>query len=132
MIRIKSDGKLIRLNASWWTPTKKDWVPSLLQSNKELWLAQMSPDGIPWKALSPAYSKWKVRHFGSLPILRLTGKMQDTSYIKVVGNTFKVVTTDEGVYNQFGTEKMPARPWMGLPQKSLSSLSQIALSHILK
>jgi len=49
-----------------------------------------------------------------------------------LGNRFLVDTTPWGVFNQFGTKKMPARPWMGVPDSSLDKLSDIAWKHILK
>lgn len=132
MIKIKADKRIKLLNKNWWNPTKKEWAPSLLQHNKELWPRQVDYEGKPWKALSPSYQKWKAETYGSLPELKVSGRMLESAYIVVRGGTFKVETTEEGVYNQFGTERMPARPWMGVPQKSLNKLSEIALNHILR
>lgn len=133
MIRIKAEKPIKPLKVRWWAQAKREWVPHLMSANKEMWPREIDPDGLPWQALSPAYSKWKVRNYGNLPMLDLgTNDFQETAYVKIVGNRFRVVTTDAGVYNQFGTSKMPARPWMGVPQKSLSALAEIALKHILK
>lgn len=117
---------------NWWTLTKKEWVAHLWLDNRENWIRQTDDEGKPWEALSPSYSKWKVEEEGSLPKLRVTGEMLDRSYIVVRGNRFIVKTNDEGVYNQFGTSKMPARPWVGVPLKSLDTLAEIALKNLLK
>lgn len=130
-LKFKFEEKLKPLKKRWWTPTKKEWVPHLWLDNRELWYRQTDDEGKPWKALSPAYEKWKTEEYGSLPILDAGGGMFDLSLIYVRGNKFTVRTTEEGVYHQFGTSKMPARPWMGVPLKSLDTLAEIAIKNIL-
>jgi hypothetical protein len=120
------------LNKNWWTPTKKEWVPHLWLDNRENWSRQVDDEGKPWKSLSPSYAKWKAERYGNLPELRISGEMLDQSSIFVRGSQFFVRTTDAGIYNQFGTEKMPARPWMGVPLRSLDTLAEIALENILR
>lgn len=132
MIRFKFDRRLKLFNKNWWEPTKKEWVPKLMSDNRELWPLQVDYDGKPWKTLSPSYSRWKSRNYGSLPMLRLTGVMLDRASLSVRGNKFTVTTNDEGIYNQFGTDKMPARPWMGVPRKSMDTLSEISLNNLIR
>jgi hypothetical protein len=121
-------------NLDWWEPTKKKWAPVLLDANKPFWKNEREPDGKPWKKLSPAYGAWKKKNFGPSSILRLTGQMQDTARIRVdlKNDKFFVETTTLGIYHQFGTSKMSARPWMHVPDTSLSKLSAISWKHILK
>jgi hypothetical protein len=57
--------------------------------------------------------------------------MQDTAVITPWRTGFKVLSTYYGAYNQFGTSKMPARPWMGIPDKSLIQIVPIAWKNIL-
>lgn len=57
--------------------------------------------------------------------------MQDEAEINPSGAGFKVKTTSYGRYHQYGTSKMAARPWMGVPDKSLQKLPPIAWKHIL-
>ena len=131
MITIK-EGRRFRLNENWWKPTQKEWVPVLMADHPTFWEKESDPTtGRPWKRLSPGYAKEKNKKYPSLPILRLTGKMQDTAFIFVRGDTFVVSTTHYGGYNQFGTSRMPARPWMGVPDISLRQIVPIAWKHIL-
>lgn len=128
--KIRGDYKFLRKN--WWSPTRKEWIPRLLQANKENWQRGVDPNGRPWKTLSPAYAKLKMEEFGPLPILRATGHMLDTAYITGRGKRFFVHTNDRGVYHQFGTDNMPARPWMGVPNKAMQDLADIAVKNILR
>lgn len=131
MIEIKVKGKLPFLNEDWWPKTGESWTPRLLQENRKKWPSQVSPEGKPWKSLTPGYQKWKTGRYGSLPILRLTGKMLDGAVIKYDKSSYVVETTDYGAYHQFGTSNMAARPWMGVPDQSLKILTQLAISNIL-
>lgn len=119
-------------NLKWWPQTRKEWLPVLLVDNKKYWVAQTSPEGIPWKPLSSKYKKWKSAHYGDQPILRATGNMQDKAEIKSWGNRIFVRSSEVGPYHQFGTSKMTARPWMGVPDTSLIKLSELACKNILK
>jgi hypothetical protein len=121
-------------NPDWWEPTKLEWAPILLNENKPFWKNQTEPNGRPWKPLTNQYRAWKKRKFGEQPILRATGKMQDTAKVltNLRNDRFEVLTTNVGPYHQFGTKKMAARPWMGVPDSSLEKLSGIAWKNILK
>lgn len=65
-------------------------------------------------------------------LLRETGEMFNTAVIRPLGKKFFVDTTVYGAIHQMGTKKIPARPWMGVPDVSLDTLSTIAWKHILK
>ena len=121
-------------NTDWWEPTKLEWAPVLLNENKPFWKNQVQPNGRPWKPLTNQYRAWKKKKYGEQPILRATGKMQDTAKVltSLKNNHFVVLTTSVGPYHQFGTKKMSARPWMGVPDQSLEKLPGIAWKHILK
>lgn len=131
MLRFKFSKRVKLFNKRWWNLTKAEWAPRLMSDNRELWPQQISAEGEPWKALSPSYRKWKVDNYGIDTILKLTGEMQNTASIVVRGNKFIVKTDDKGVYHQFGTSRMSARPWMGVPSKSLDRLPEISLKNIL-
>ena len=135
MIRIKIDNKgkgLTPMNLNWWKPTKEEWVPVLLDDHPQFWKRQVDPTyQRPWQRLTPRYADLKAKKYGSQPILRATGLMQDASYIFTKGNQFLVRSTDYGAYQQFGTSKMPARPWMGVPDISLKQIVPISWKHIL-
>ena len=133
MISIKSTGNgLIPLNTRWWKPTKEEWAPMLLDDNVPFWRRQVDPTyGTPWAALSPAYDKWKQARYPGQPILRASGLMQDVAFISTQGDRFLVKSTKYGKFHQFGTRKMDARPWMGVPDISLKHIVPIAWRNIL-
>ena len=133
MIGIKITGNgLVPLNIRWWKPTKEEWAPMLLDDNVPSWRRQVDPTyGAPWAALSPAYAKWKQARYPGQPILRASGLMQDLAFIYTRGDRFIVKSTKYGGANQFGTRKMPARPWMGVPDISLKHIVPIAWRNIL-
>lgn len=133
MISFKIEGKGLQpLNTNWWPRTQKQWAPVLLADQKPFWALQKEPThGRPWQSLTPNYKKWKDRHYPNQPILRLTGKMQDTAKISPKGEGFEVRSTRYGRYHQFGTTKMVARPWVGIPDISLKQIVPIAWINIL-
>jgi phage gpG-like protein len=57
--------------------------------------------------------------------------MQDNAKIRPKKDGFEVKTEKYGRYHQFGTSKMPARPWVGIPDKSLKQIVPIAWKNIL-
>jgi hypothetical protein len=135
MIRFKVDnsGKgLTPLNLNWWRPTKEEWVPVLLDDHPQFWKRQVDPTyQRPWKQLTPRYADLKNKRYPGEPILRATGLMQDIAHITVRGNVFTVNSTYYGKYQQFGTSKMVARPWMGVPDISLKQIVPISWKNIL-
>jgi phage gpG-like protein len=133
MIKFKVTGNgLIKMNLNWWKPTKQEWTPVLLDDQAEFWKKQVDPTyQTPWARLTPNYSKWKAKNYPGQPILRATGLMQDASYIYTRGDKFLVKSTDYGAYHQFGTSKMAARPWMGVPDISLEQIVPISWKNIL-
>lgn len=133
MIGFKITGNgLTPLNLNWWKPTKEEWVPVLLDDHPQFWKSQVDPTyQRPWKRLTPRYQAWKSEHYPGQPILRATGLMQDVAYIYTRGDKFLVRSTNYGKYQQFGTSKMPARPWMGVPDISLKQIVPIAWKNIL-
>jgi hypothetical protein len=133
MIRIRVTGNgLTPLNLNWWRPTKEEWVPVLLDDHPQFWKQQVDPTyKRPWAKLTPRYASWKNQTYPGQPILRATGLMQDIAYIKTRGNVFLVQSTKYGKFNQFGTSKMSARPWMGVPDISLKQIVPISWRNIL-
>ena len=119
------------INTNWWKPTQRQWAPKLLEDQKPFWKQERDPTtSEPWKKLSPDYKAWKDKKYPGQPILRATGRMQDTAKILPWQQGFKVESTSYGAYNQFGTSRMPARPWMGIPPESLGQLGRIAFKNI--
>jgi len=133
MIGFKITGNgLTPMNLNWWKPTREEWVPVLLDDHPQFWKSQVDPTyQRPWQRLTPRYQAWKSEHYPGQPILRATGLMQDVAYIYTRGDKFLVRSTNYGKYQQFGTSKMPARPWMGVPDISLKQIVPIAWKNIL-
>jgi len=132
-VTLKEPGSMQPFKLGWWGPAKVEWAPALLEENKTHWYAETDYEGKPWVKLDPETIKEKdAEGYGSRFILRETGEMFNTAVVRPWGNRFLVDTTPWGVFNQFGTKKMPARPWMGVPDSSLDKLSDIAWKHILK
>jgi phage gpG-like protein len=129
--KIKGNG-LTPMNTRWWNPTKKEWAPVLANDQKPFWPKQSDPTtGRPWAALTPRYNSYKAQKYPGQPILRATGSMQDTMEIRVRGNVFSVWGVPYGKYHQFGTKRMVARPWVGVPDSSLEHIVPIAWKNIL-
>jgi hypothetical protein len=119
-------------NLDWWEPTQRQWAPVLLRSHIVPWRQESDPTtGRPWAALKPRYALAKLRKYPGQPILRATGEMQDQAKILPKGDGFEVKTTPYGIYHQSGTQKMVARPWMGVPDKALQQIVPIVWKNIL-
>lgn len=133
MIRIRATGNgLIPMNLNWWKPTQREWVPVLMDDHPAFWRRQVDPTyQQPWASLSARYAAKKAQQFPGEPILRRTGTMLDASYIFTRGDQFLVKSTHYGAYSQFGTSRMTARPWMGVPDNSLRQIVPIAWGNIL-
>ena len=133
MIRFRATGNgLIPMNLRWWQPTKREWTPVLLSDHPQFWRREVDPTHqTPWSSLSPRYVVWKGKHYPGEPILRASGLMQDVTSIYTRKDQFIVKSTPYGAYHQFGTSRMPARPWMGVPDISLKQIVPIAWRNIL-
>ncbi len=119
-------------NLGWWKPTQIEWAPVLLKDHQAPWRRESDPTtGRPWAPLSSKYGERKQRKWPGAPILRADGTMQDTAIIQPWREGFQVKTTPYGSYHQFGTSKMPARPWVGIPDDSLKKIAPIAWKNIL-
>jgi phage gpG-like protein len=132
-IRFKVNGNgLLPLNQRWWNPTRKEWSPILQESQSEYWQTETNSfNGQPWKPLTPKYAQKKNIRFPGAPILRATGTMQDTMSIRSTPKKFHVHGVEYGKYHQFGTKRMSARPWVGVPDRTMGPLADLAWKNIL-
>lgn len=122
MIRIEIKNRPT-INLDWWAPTQKEWAPVLLEMQKPFWKDERNPTtGQPWAKRVPPTGDW--------PILKKTGFMQDTARILPANDGFKAQTAYYGPFQQFGTSKMVARPWLGIPVQALGRLGDIAFKNI--
>ncbi len=125
----------IHLNEDdWWKDSQKKIAKMLQQEHKEIWAREESPwTGEKWKELTPLYKKEKDIKFPGQPILRATGKMQDKMKIRANNDgTFQVQTTSYGAAHQFGTDKLPQRAWVGIPEVAMPKIGDIVLGKIFK
>lgn len=92
--------------------------------------AEKSPDGVPWKALDPAYkrSKRKRESVGANRILVLDDIMR-RSYKTVATKAFLDYGTNDfkARWHQEGRGRLPARPHLGLNQNDVESIGRIAM-----
>lgn len=79
-----------------------------------------------WRALSPAYARWKRAHVGHTRIMILTGRLKDSvrlggrnNITTMRSNALLLGSRDPKLpYHQRGTNRMPRRPiifWSGDP-----------------
>jgi HK97 gp10 family phage protein len=70
-------------------------------------------EGVEWAPLKEAYLKWKIKKGFSEKKLHKTATLAQ-SFNSIVNETSAVVGTPVpySVYHEFGTRKMPARPFM--------------------
>lgn len=133
-IRFKVQGDGLRpMNTNWWNPTRKEWTPILQDSQaSNYWKSETDAfTGAGWARLTARYAVQKSALYPGAPILRATGAMQDSMTITSTAKKFHVHGVDYGKYHQFGTRKMVARPWVGVPEQTMGPLSDIALKNVL-
>ena len=89
---------------------------------------QSAPDGTPWAPLAPSTLARKR----SGAILRETSALVNSIAARgPFQNTVRVGATMEyGVYHQFGTKRMPARPFLGIEPKHHEPIRKIVEAHL--
>ena len=124
------DGGLF--NEDWWEKSQPKVAKMLEQEHKDYWVREQDPwDGSKWKDLKPKYRQQKELKFGTQPILRASGKMQDQMKIKANSDgTFNVQTTKYGAAHQYGTDKLPQRTWVGIPESAVPKIGDIVLKNL--
>lgn len=79
-----------------------------------------SPDGTAWQALK------RPRPRGGDRPLQDTGVLMGSITAQVHGNTLQIGTaTDYAHYHQFGTQHIPARPFLGVSDDLLASIKEL-------
>jgi phage gpG-like protein len=124
---------LPKFETNWWANVQKQWAPELLKDNRSFWPVESDPsNGRPWAALTPNYASQKLKKYPGQPILRATGKMLDSVKLQPWNSGIQAVSELYGPFHQFGTKKMVARPWLGVPNSSLKKLTKLAWDNIIK
>lgn len=113
-------GRVDLFNANWWAKAKNEMADVLQQDNEEAWSRERDPQtGAAWAPRKQPTGAW--------PILRRTGTMQDMVRIKPAGlGIFSTRTTRYGPFHMAGTQRMVARPWLGVPDQSMPKLTAAA------
>ena len=79
-----------------------------------------APDGTTWQALK------QPRPRGGDKPLQDTGVLMGSITAQVHGNTLQIGTaTDYAHYHQFGTQHIPARPFLGVTDDLLASIKEL-------
>lgn len=77
--------------------------------------------------------KWKRRKDNlPHPILNKTGNMMRSVIFKADNLQLVAKMVDYGIFHQVGTEKMEARPWIGLTEEALEFFVDAYLEEIIK
>lgn len=132
-ITIKGLGEGDFFNEDWWEDSQPKVAKMLEEENRNNWPKEQNPwTGEKWKELKPKYREQKEKRFGGQPILRASGRMQDQMKIVPNNTGFNVQTTRYGGYHQFGTEKMPERTWVGIPDSAMPKINDIVCKNLFK
>ena len=127
MSMIKMKLTVPNVNYDWWKTSKNELNRLVEEYNRSTWPSQSDPVTLkPWAP--------RKQPTGSWPLLRKTGRMQDTAKFKA-GNSpmsFYAKTTNYGPYLQYGTKFMPARRWLGIGPTILDPMATIIGRQIFK
>lgn len=125
MISVKF--KVPEVNDRWWESSRNEIARVLQRENEASWKAEEDPN---------TGAKWAPRKqpTGTWPILNRTGRMQERTKIKPAGGVglFSARTVSYGPFHQYGTSRMTARPWLGVPDRTLDPIAGIIAKNILK
>ena len=127
MSMIKMKLTVPNVNLEWWRTSKNQLNKLVEEYNRSTWPSQSDPVTLkPWAPRKQPTGNW--------PLLRRTGKMQDTATFKAGSSpmTFYAKTTNYGPYLQYGTKNMPARRWLGIGPAVLDPMAAIIGKQIFK
>lgn len=84
-----------------------------------------------WRALAPSTLRQKIRKgYSSRPLVR-TGILKSSISPKVDKESFRVGTSvSYAGYNQFGTRKMPARPFVVFQDHDVQDINKLVVDYI--
>lgn len=93
---------------------------------------EIDPDGIPWVPLSPRYAKRKGAVKPGVPILRFDNHMLGDMFHPQPGDGFVDLGTNAiyGAAQQFGSNGIPAREFLGLSDQDAIDVREILGEHL--
>ena len=96
---------------------------SLARAERQQFRSQGAYGSGGWAPLSPRYAAWKARHYPGRPILQRSGDLMESLTVRpfgvdIVESQFAVFGSgvDYGLYHQQGTDSMPRRRPVELPE----------------
>ena len=116
-----------KVNLDWWKSSKSRLTKIVEDYNKQSWSEQRDPvDGSGWAPRKPPTGQW--------PLLRKTGKMQDSTKFSAAGTMLFTAKTavNYGGFHMSGTSKMPQRRWLGIGSPVIPQMEREIAKHIFK
>ena len=93
--------------------------------------SKTSPDGQPWQPWSMATQRQYAQSGRGGSLLYRTGALNNSIQYRLSEHTLTVYSNvGYAKYHQFGTSKMPARPFMGWVSEDINTLKQILVKGI--
>jgi phage virion morphogenesis protein len=143
MLTIEVDSKeLENLNAGLRKITRRidnprsllaDYGQALVESKRSLFDRQVDPEGKAWAPLAAATIRAKRRSGAPKPeqILYNFGALAQGFTYKLIGNDSLLLEAPQvGIYHQFGTKDMPARPFMQLSGEDVVAFDRLAAKYL--
>lgn len=98
----------------------------LRQEAEKAFDQEKTPEGESWEKLNEDYKKRRDAAGYTGKMLQVTGDLVTSLNIDY-GDSFAVIGASEpyGQYHQMGTEKMPARPFLGLGKDGIDEIKAI-------
>lgn len=98
----------------------------LWEESEDAFDKEQSPEGTKWAALDEGYKKQRHGKGYTGPILQVSGDLVKSLNIDY-GDNFAVIGAAEpyGQYHQMGTNKMPARPFIGIGDEGIEEIKAI-------
>lgn len=88
---------------------------------------EVDPDGNKWKHRKVETNKTRGRK-----ILHNSGQLKRVTYVTGKGFVKIGATVNYGVFHQFGTRKMPARPFLGINKDDYEEITDILSNQLRK
>lgn len=109
----------------------------LEKANIENFRSRGATSGEPWMPLSNKYARWKLEHYGPMPIMIRRGALiRDLSFLSGppnhIGFTEATFGTEIGYakFHQTGTSIMPRRKIVFIPRLFAMKLGRITLNYL--
>ena len=116
-----------KVNLDWWKSSKSRLTKIVEDYNRQSWSAEKDPvTGSGWAP--------RKQPTGTHPLLRKSGKMQDSTKFSAPGTMLFTAKTsvNYGGFHMSGTSKMPQRRWLGIGSPVIPEMEREIAKHIFK